>query len=264
MAKKLYEEADIQAIANAIRGKNGLTDTYKTSEMAAAITNLPASGGSEPVIRPLTVTENRTYTAIEGGVDGYAPITVNVPSLDKEIIERTITTYQNSQIETVGMYAFRLCQQLTSIDLPNAKSVGEYGFCYCNLTSINLPKVEDISNYAFSYNKNLTSIVLPACISTGTQSFANCSALTKADFTVATTIGNACFKNCTALNALILRSPTMATLLLGSGLDGSGIAKSAGYIYVPRALVDTYKADTNWQKYSNVIRAIEDYPDITG
>ena len=79
MAKKLYEEADIQAIASAIRGKNGLTDTYKTSEMAAAITNLPASGGSEPVIRPLNVTENGEYTVPEG-VDGYNPITVNVPT----------------------------------------------------------------------------------------------------------------------------------------------------------------------------------------
>lgn len=37
MAQKLYEESNIQAIANAIRGKNGSTDTYKTSEMAAAI-----------------------------------------------------------------------------------------------------------------------------------------------------------------------------------------------------------------------------------
>ena len=46
MAKKLYEETDIQAIASAIRGKNGTTETYKTSEMAAAITNLPTSGGS--------------------------------------------------------------------------------------------------------------------------------------------------------------------------------------------------------------------------
>lgn len=79
MAKKLYEEADIQAIANAIRDKNGLTDTYKTNEMAAAITNLPTSGGSEPVITPLNVTENGTYTAPEG-VDGYSPVTVNVPT----------------------------------------------------------------------------------------------------------------------------------------------------------------------------------------
>lgn len=43
MAKKLYEEANIQAIANAIREKNGISATYKVSEMADAI--LAISGG---------------------------------------------------------------------------------------------------------------------------------------------------------------------------------------------------------------------------
>lgn len=31
MAKKLYEEASVQAIANAIRAKNGSTATYKVA-----------------------------------------------------------------------------------------------------------------------------------------------------------------------------------------------------------------------------------------
>lgn len=37
MAKKLYEEASIQAIANAIREKNGSTTKYKVAEMANAV-----------------------------------------------------------------------------------------------------------------------------------------------------------------------------------------------------------------------------------
>ena len=48
MAQKLYEESNIQAIANAIRGKNGLTNTYKTSEMAAAISAIESGGGDFP------------------------------------------------------------------------------------------------------------------------------------------------------------------------------------------------------------------------
>ena len=35
-------------------------------------------------------------------------------------------------------------------------------------------------------------------------------------------------------------------------------------IYVPRALVNEYKNATNWTVYADYIRAIEDYPDITG
>lgn len=44
MSLKAYEENDIQNIANAIREKNKKTDTYKISEMAQAIKNIPSGG----------------------------------------------------------------------------------------------------------------------------------------------------------------------------------------------------------------------------
>lgn len=40
MANKLYEESSIQAIANAIRAKNGSSDTYTVAEMSTAIQNI--------------------------------------------------------------------------------------------------------------------------------------------------------------------------------------------------------------------------------
>ena len=44
--------------------------------------NLPDAGGvANPVIEPLSITENGTYTAPEG-VDGYTPVVVNVPIPD--------------------------------------------------------------------------------------------------------------------------------------------------------------------------------------
>ncbi len=48
MANKLYEENDIAAIATAIRSKNGKSDTYKVSQMAAAIDDI--SGGGADVV----------------------------------------------------------------------------------------------------------------------------------------------------------------------------------------------------------------------
>lgn len=48
MSKKLYEESDVQAIADAIRTKNGLTDTYTISQMAAAISAIETGGGGLP------------------------------------------------------------------------------------------------------------------------------------------------------------------------------------------------------------------------
>lgn len=52
MAKKLYEESSVQAIADAIRAKNGSTDTYKIAEMPTAISAIP-TGGSESDPRPI-------------------------------------------------------------------------------------------------------------------------------------------------------------------------------------------------------------------
>lgn len=72
------------------------------------------------------------------------------------------------------------------------------------------------------------------------------------------------FINCSALEALILRGDTVKTLGAVSALSGTPIAEGTGYIYVPSALLESYKAETNWATFADQFRAIEDYPDITG
>jgi hypothetical protein len=47
-------------------------------------------GGGEPTIEPLSVTENGTYTA-PTGVDGYSPITVNVPGSSAVVQPLSVT-----------------------------------------------------------------------------------------------------------------------------------------------------------------------------
>ena len=67
------------------------------------------------------------------------------------------------------------------------------------------------------------------------------------------------------LAALIIRTTSKTcTLANKNAFAGTQIASGTGYIYVPRALVDTYKAASNWSTYASRFRAIEDYPDITG
>lgn len=46
MANVLVQDSSLQAIANAIRAKNGESTLYKPGEMAAAITAIPTGGGS--------------------------------------------------------------------------------------------------------------------------------------------------------------------------------------------------------------------------
>ena len=43
MANKLYNDTSVKAIADAIRAKNGTTNTYNISEMAGAINDIPTS-----------------------------------------------------------------------------------------------------------------------------------------------------------------------------------------------------------------------------
>ena len=58
MANKLYEEASVQAIANAIRSKNGTTTKYKIGEMAAAIAGLELETGGKIYVETVTFTSS--------------------------------------------------------------------------------------------------------------------------------------------------------------------------------------------------------------
>ena len=113
-------------------------------------------------------------------------------------------------------------------------------------------------------DRSITEIRDNYATSIGKYAFQYCSALTAANFPAVTSIGSAAFYSCSALTALILRSGTMATLGGKSAFTSTPIKSGTGYIYVPAALVDSYKAPSNWSTYANQIRAIEDYPEITG
>lgn len=88
--------------------------------------------------------------------------------------------------------------------------------------------------------------------------------VTHLDLSTVTTIGSNAFTECGALSTLILRSDTVCTLTATNAFNSTPIASGTGYIYVPSALVDEYKAATNWSTYADQFRAIEDYPDICG
>lgn len=90
--------------------------------------------------------------------------------------------------------------------------------------------------------------------------FKNCSTLTSVDLPEVTSIRMYCFENCTQLLALILRNTdTVCDLVYKNVFDNTPIASGTGYIYVPKALVESYKTATNWVTYANQFRALEDY-----
>ena len=95
----------------------------------------------------------------------------------------------------------------------------------------------------------------------GKSAFRRCLLLANVDMPNITYIDENAFNECSALNTLILRrTDSVVTLANANALANTPIAGGTGYIYVPSALVDAYKADTVWSVYASQIRAIEDWP----
>lgn len=178
---------------------------------------------------------------------------------------RNLQAINLPNVETVGSYAFNECTKLTEIDLQKCTAISTYAFAVCKaMTKANLPNVETIGQYAFTQNAALAEFTAPLLTSIERQVFYFCNALVKLDFQSLTTIAVYGCTNARSLTTVIIRTPTVCTLANVNAFNGTPIASGTGYIYVPAALVDTYKAATNWSTFSTQFRAIEDYPEICG
>lgn len=204
-----------------------------------------------PVVQPLEVTSNGTYTA-PAGVDGYSPITVNVEVSDggngeeevAALLSNTMTELKNSIVTSLRS---RACQSATA------------------LVTVNLPLVTTVGTYAFHGCSSLVTVTLPKLISIASQTFYSCTKLQRADCGQLRNIPAQAFNGCPVLTELILRkTSSICTLGNVNGVNNTAIGKGTGYIYVPAALIEQYKAAANWSTFAAQFRAIEDYPDICG
>lgn len=125
-------------------------------------------------------------------------------------------------------------------------------------------RVTTVGAYAFQNCSGLTSVYFPNVTSIGDYAFNAAHKLAKADLSKVTSIGQHSFSAANALEALILRNAEKVCSLGSDAVSYTKISSGSGYIYVPAALVDSYKAAANWQNYADQIRAIENYPEITG
>jgi hypothetical protein len=199
-----------------------------------------AGGGSENLNAILTEQENLISTLKER-LEGKA---AGVNDVSAALVDRTITNFSDPSLTTVGMYAFYYCTALASVNLPSVTTVGSYAFGNCD---------------------SLSKVELPLLTTINTYTFRGCTALQVADFGKVTSITAASFYKCSALTALIIRTPSVCYIADSATIfDYTPIAGGTGYIYVPRALIENYRAATNWATYANQFRAIEDYPDICG
>lgn len=166
-----------------------------------------------------------------------------------QFIENKITNFSNEGLTAISDYGFAGKHNMQSLYIPNVVSVGGYAFDGCDaITEIHFEKhitFESEKNPYFSLRgaKNAEKI-----------EFSN-------GFTTSVSY---LFYNMANLKAVIIRGDNVSQLNNAGHFNGSSIANGTGYIYVPAVLVNQYKAATNWVTIADQIRAIEDYPEITG
>lgn len=152
-----------------------------------------------------------------------------------------MSNFKQNTVETVG--------DLALAEIIIDRSITEL---HCNITT-------SIAAHKFRGCSGLTNVIFPSVSSVGIGAFWQCTALKQADFSACVSFAQNAFYGCSALETLILRC-TDAVCSLTGNLSGTKIASGTGYIYVPSALVDNYKAASGWSTYAAQIRAIEDWP----
>lgn len=227
----LTNDTDIKKVADAIRAKGGTSaPLVYPSGFVSAIQAIPSGSAKEEQEKTVTITANGTVeiTPDAGKTLSKATAIVNVPTPGGG--DSVLPSIIDRSI--TGVYV--------NSDIT---VVGLYAFFMCNnLTGIVFPNTTDIQQYAFQ----------------------NCKSLERIDFSQLQKSNASSFRGDTGLRTVILRNSEVAPTTAGSGFGTLLSAIESMYLYVPSALVDSYKTSSYWGDYKNKIRAIEDYPDITG
>lgn len=254
------DDSNLTAIGNAIRAKNGTTTTYKPSEMAAAI-NAIETGDSGLLLSAYW------NDALTGAISDDTITKIPNYAFDRSSVvggdKHEITSVSFPNVLTVGSGAFDYNSTIQTIYLPNATFV-DYNVCYyCTaLESFIAPKAtfKTLKRDPPTGGDPTTQTPIEAYQA---ESFQRCTSLKKVDlYDVDYTFYPRFFDDCDALETVILRKT--------SGLVGTGyysyptLGPNRCYIYVPASLLAEYQASEHWAGKASRLRAIEDYPEITG
>ena len=236
MANKVVVSSDkIAAIANAIRTKTGNSDLMSLDDMPTQIASIEGGGSADTRF--------------------------------KELVEGTITDVVDNTITTTNSYAFYANENLANVSLTSLISLGSYSFSKCTaLASVDLPSLNaNVSTFVFDGCTALQQVNIPNSTGANNYAFQDTTALEKVELEGSANIGSYSFRR-SGIKALIIRNNTskLTKLTSTNAFTDCPIANGTGYIYFYREFVESYKSATGWSNYAEQIRAIEDYPEITG
>lgn len=208
-----------------------------------------------------------------GWIPSIAPVTGNVSYMAKFtphyytrdlLWRRALTEFPAEFMEgitKVKPYAFAY-SNVSKVSLPNATVIGERAFTNNRVaTEIVAPNAETIGTHALAYCISLVKVKMPKLLSAGEYLLASSTKVAEIDVSSFGRLSNAqLIGYCYALKTLIMRADFITECTMSNAIySNCPIAQGTGYIYVPKALVESYKVATNWTKYANQFRALEDY-----
>ena len=123
-------------------------------------------------------------------------------SQEDGLITRTLTSYSNDRVNSIGEYSFYNIKTLTNVECPNVTSIGTYAFYNCtSLTNIDFPKVTALERNVFQNCKSLVSVSMPLFeFSSYTNNlFSGCSSLKNVYMPKVVRFDSYIFYQCTSL-----------------------------------------------------------------
>lgn len=158
-----------------------------------------------------------------------------------------------NNVRTIGEYAFDGCRDLQYVDLPDSLTrIYQYGFASCSsLKEIELPTtLATIYDYGFAYS-GLDSIRIPENTGLAQYAFYDCNSLKYAELpTSYYNINNKyIFNECNSLEHIKLKSPTVLYGNTSEFISWKGDV----IVEVPDYLVNSYKLNTYWYTYKDII-----------
>lgn len=233
MSNVLIEQSTLSNIADAIRAKNGLSNTYTPSQMINAINSLVKTGynvidicnrnisgfisGSTSIIGAYAFTGCSNITSISFAnctrisscafsscvklSSMYLP---NVTSIEGSAFYgcKSLTYINFSQITSLFGGTFGYCENLTSVSFPNLQYI-QGDFSGCGFSYINLPELISVRGYyAFYYCRNLTSVSLPKLTYLYQYTFYWCPKLAVINLPSCSYVGPYAFQACSVLSLI--------------------------------------------------------------